>query len=112
MTHLTAAIASSPVNPVLEDQKHELAELCRRHGVARLDVFGSASRGDSRPDSDFDFVVSFRDTGPGYADRYIEFAEALEELLGRPVDLLTERSLRNPILIASIERDRKTLYAA
>jgi predicted nucleotidyltransferase len=42
----------------------------------------------------------------------MEFAESLEGLLGRPVDLLTERSLTNPILIASIARDRKTLYAA
>lgn len=100
------------MNAVLEDRKQQLAELCRRHDVAQLDVFGSASRGDARPESDFDFIVRFRNTGEGYADRYIDFVEALEQLLERPVDLLTERSVRNPVLATAIERDRKTLYAA
>lgn len=100
------------MNPVLHERKRELEILCRRSGVEQLDVFGSASREDFHGESDFDFVVRFRDTGPGYADRFMEFAESLEELLGRRVDLLTERSLRNPILVTSIARDRKTLYAA
>jgi predicted nucleotidyltransferase len=100
------------MNPLLNERKRELAELCRRCGVEQLDVFGSASRLDFGAGSDFDFVARFADTGPGYADRYMELAESLEKLFGRPVGLLTERSLRNPILVTSLARDRKTLYAA
>lgn len=100
------------MNPILKARRRELAKLCRRFGVEQLDVFGSASRDDFKAGSDFDFVVRFTDTGPGYADRFMDFAESLEKLLGGPVDLMTERSLKNPILIASIERDRRQLYAA
>ena len=100
------------MNPLLRERSRQLKELCRRFGVEQLDVFGSASRDDFQDQSDFAFVVRFRDTGPGYADRFLEMAESLEKVLGRRVDLLTERSLRNPIFVASIARDRKTLYAA
>jgi predicted nucleotidyltransferase len=63
--------------------------------------------------SDIDLLVRFAGAGaPGYADRYLAFAEAVESTLGCSVDLLTERSLRNPILIEQIAKDRLTLYAA
>ena len=42
-----------------------IAELCRRYGVERLDVFGSVLRDDFRPDSDVDFLVVFRDNDFG-----------------------------------------------
>jgi hypothetical protein len=48
----------------------------------------------------------------GYADRYLALAEALERLFNRPVDLLTERSLRNPILKTAIAADRFIIYGA
>ncbi|HLP08053.1 MAG TPA: nucleotidyltransferase domain-containing protein [Opitutaceae bacterium] len=99
---------------LLASRREELAALCRRFAVERLDVFGSASRGDFVAGaSDIDLLVRFAEAGgPGYADRYLEFAEALERALGCPVDLLTERSLRNPHLIEQIEKDRLNLYAA
>lgn len=89
-----------------------LAEECRRFGVRRLEVFGSAARGDFDPTkSDFDFIVSFADKTPGtYADRYLDFAAALERLLGRKVDLLTERSIRNPYFRREVERARQIVY--
>jgi|SRR6266853_512213 len=92
--------------------EHRLAEICRRFGVRRLDLFGSAARGDFEPgSSDFDFVVSFADKSPGsYADRYFDFAEALEHLLGHKVDLLTERSIRNPYFRREVESTRQILY--
>lgn len=100
--------------PLLEGHRGELVEICQRNGVERLDVFGSAARGDFQPGvSDVDFLVSFSQPGgEGYADRYLDLAESLEAALGCPVDLLTERSLRNPILRQAIERDRITVYAA
>ncbi len=100
--------------PLLAERQEIVRELCRRFGVERLDVFGSAARGEFVPGrSDIDLLVRFANAGaPGYADRYLGFAESLEAALNCPVDLLTERSLRNPFLIEQIERDRVSLYAA
>ena len=100
------------MNSVLERSKTKLAEECRRFGVRRLEAFGSAARGDFDPErSDFDFIVSFRDKTPGtYADRYYDFASAVEKLLGRRVDLLTERCIRNPYFRREVESARKIIY--
>lgn len=89
-----------------------LAALCERFGVRRLDLFGSAAAGRLDPaTSGLDFVVEFADAGgQGYAMRDIEFAEALESLFGRPVDLLTERMIGNPEFRATIEGTRRLIY--
>jgi uncharacterized protein len=102
------------VNELIEQRRIAIAELCRRHQVRRLDLFGSATRPDFQPDrSDFDFVVQFARTGyKGYADAFLDFAEALEKLLGRKVDLLTERMIRNPHFRAAVEATRQIIYEA
>lgn len=100
---------------VLEVHKDALARLCQEYGVLRLEVFGSAARGeDFVASSDLDLLVEFAsDTnfGPWLA-HYFEFKERLQELLGREVDLVMAGSLRNPYLLRAIARDRKLLYAA
>jgi uncharacterized protein len=97
--------------PLVEQRKTELAALCRRHGVRRLDIFGSAATGEFQPTtSDLDFIALFSDTGPGYADRYLDFAEALEALFHRRVDLMTERSIQNQYFRKSVEATRQTVY--
>jgi uncharacterized protein len=93
--------------------RRELAELCRRFHVQRLDLFGSAARGDFDPERS-DFLVEF---DPGHPRAlslkgYFGFRDALEELLGRPVDLVEPVALRNPYLKASIERSREPVFAA
>jgi predicted nucleotidyltransferase len=100
------------MSSVLEKNKTELAEACRRFGVRRLEVFGSAARDDFDPmKSDFDFIVSFADKTPGtYADRYFDFAAAIEKLLGRKIDLLTERCIRNPYFRREVEAARQIVY--
>lgn len=102
----------SLINAVLHEHRRSLAEQCRRFGVRRLEVFGSAARGDFDPaKSDFDFVVSFADRSPGtYADRFLDFADALERLLGRKVDLQTERSIRNPYFRREVDAVRQVIY--
>lgn len=98
--------------PAVESRREAIAELCRRFGVRRLDLFGSAARGAFREDtSDLDFVAEFTDTTtPGYADRYLGMAEALEALFGRRVDLVTERSIRNPYFRQTVEASRQRVY--
>jgi predicted nucleotidyltransferase len=98
---------------LVENLKQELSDLCHRYRVERLDVFGSAASGAFDPGrSDLDFLVRFvqrRPTGE-YADRYLGFADALEKLFQRPVDLLTEESIRNPFLQREVEATRQVLY--
>lgn len=82
---------------LIQAYKAELHALCRQYGVERLELFGSAAtEAFDAATSDLDFIVAFADKSPGYADRYLDFAEALEELFGREVDLVTERSISNP----------------
>lgn len=77
-------------------------ELARRFGVTRLALFGSTARDEARSDSDVDIVVSF--DGPATSQRYFGVQFYLEDLLGCPVDLVTEKALR-PELRPYIERE-------
>ena len=97
---------------LIERRRAELAELCRRYRVKRLDLFGSAARGAFQHDtSDLDFIVSFEGAGErGYATRYYDFAESLEALFGRRVDLLTERMIGNPYFRQEVQQTREILY--
>ncbi len=97
---------------MVSDRRAEVAALCERYGVVRLDLFGSATTGAFDPaTSDLDFVVDLGDYEPGIATRYIELAFALEALFGRPVDLLTVRSLHSPSIVAEVAATRKPIYA-
>ena len=82
--------------------------------MRRLDLFGSAVSDRFDPSgSDLDFVVEFDPAHPSpIADRYFELLWAIEELFGRPIDLLTASSITNPYLMKSIEASRELLYAA
>ena len=77
-------------------------ELMRRFGVTELALFGSTARGTARPDSDVDVLVSF--DGPATSQRYFGVQFYLEDLLGRPVDLVTAKALR-PELRPYVERE-------
>lgn len=94
--------------------REELRALCRRFHVRRLDLFGSAARGDFDPArSDLDFLVEFNRSAPQHPfDAYFGLKEALGELFGRPVDLVEAGAVRNPYLKASIEQSRENVYAA
>lgn len=64
----------------------------RRLGVLRLCLFGSVLRNEARPDSDVDLLVEFR-PGEKDFDRFLSLSEMLEDLLSRPVELVTTESL-------------------
>jgi predicted nucleotidyltransferase len=97
----------------IEAHREELAALCRSCHVRRLDLFGSAARGDFDPEhSDIDFLVEFDRSHPDALsfDTYFGFKEALEALLGRQVDLVEAGAVRNPYLKASIEDSREPIF--
>jgi predicted nucleotidyltransferase len=99
---------------LLEHNRTAMEDLCRRYGVTRLEVFGSAATGEAfDPDSDVDFLVEFSPPGPGrHADQYFGFLGELEVLLGRHVDLVVTAAIRNPYFLRNIDLQRELLYAA
>ena len=100
---------------LIERQRAAIAELCRRHRVRRLDVFGSGARGtDFDPGrSDIDFLVEF-DTAAGGPTLKTFFAlrNDLAAVLGRRVDLVVAASVTNPYMKVEIDRAREPVYAA
>ena len=92
----------------------EIEQLCQRHCVARLEIFGSATGEAFDPQrSDFDFLVEFGALGTGQrANAYFGLLEDLEALLNRHVDLVMTRAIRNRYFLESIQPTRKLLYAA
>ncbi len=103
------------MEPIVKTRLAELRKLCRRFHVRRLDLFGSAARGDfdSRR-SDVDFVVEFDRGHPDALSlkTYLGLKDSLEALFGRPVELVEPSAIENPYLKRSIEQSRETVYAA
>ena len=108
----------SPAGSAFADSRtlEALPALCRRFGVRRLDLFGSAATGGPFDPgrSDLDFLVALDDGLPpaAYAEAYFGLRAALEDLFGQPVDLLTEPALENPHLRRRIEAERRPLFPA
>ena len=98
--------------PEINHQQANLIALCRRYRVLQLQLFGSAATGAFAPaTSDLDFIAEFSDTqAADYADRYFDFAEALEKLFNRRVDVLTKRAIRNKYFRAEVERTAQVIY--
>jgi len=87
---------------IIEQLRRMRTELADRFAVERIGLFGSAARDALRDDSDIDVLVAFR--GRATLDGYFSLKSYLEEALGHPVDLVTERGLK-PLARASVEQD-------
>ena len=90
----------------LQAQRQAISEIADRHGVVRLRLFGSVARGEDRAESDVDFLVAMKDDR-GFDD-FLALAEELEHLLGRKVDLISERGL-SPYFRPYIEAEARPL---
>jgi len=102
------------MHPLVVKKQPEIESLCRRFGVTRLELFGSATNADFADDrSDFDFLVEFDLGGKVKAlDAYFGLKEELEALLGRSVDLVMPSAIKNPYFRAEVERQRQPVYGA
>jgi predicted nucleotidyltransferase len=99
---------------LIESKRDLITAACIRHGVRRLDVFGSATRDDFRAgESDLDLLVELLPMEP-YArvEAYFGMLEELRALLGMEIDLVMVDAVKNRYISAEIERTKQTLYAA
>lgn len=97
----------------LFEKKEALIQLCMRFELEKLYVFGSVLENKFSDQSDYDFLVQFKDIPfDRYTDNYFSLHEELESLLDREIDLLTENSLGNKFFKDQVTRSRLLLYAA
>ena len=98
---------------VRPEQPVTIAGIRSLYGVRKLELFGSILRQDFDPEhSDVDLLVEFEPSVAGSFANFLDLKEALEQLLGRPVDLVELRAIRNRRLRRHIEQSKSPLYAA
>ena len=96
-------------------QKHqsEIRELCKKHTVRSLYVFGSTLQNNFSPDSDVDLLVEFDwAVNCNFSDCYWKLKTDLESLLNRKVDLVCDSAIRNPIFRREVDAHKEFVYAA
>ena len=99
---------------LIEQHRQQIAELCQRYRVKRLELFGSAARNDfDSACSDVDFLVEYLDNDWHHAaDNWFGLLEGFEALLGRNVDLVSMLDIKNPYFLEVANQSRRELYAA
>lgn len=90
----------------------DIEAFCRKWHIIEFALFGSVVRDDFRPDSDIDVMVVYQEQMRPRGLDYFTPAVELEQLLGRPVDLLEKGPIENPYRRRSILRDLTPIYAA
>ena len=89
----------------------KIKTLCKQHKVEKLYLFGSATTDKFNDFSDIDFLVKFNFGDLNlYFDNYISFKNQLKNLYNRNIDLVEEQSLKNPVLIHSINKSKELIY--
>ncbi|MGL2992443.1 nucleotidyltransferase family protein [Flavobacterium sp. TSSA_36] len=96
---------------IIDNNIDNLIKLCVLYNVEKMYLFGSSLNSSFNEKSDVDLLVKFKQIDHSkYFDNYINFKEKLEALFGREVDLLEEQTLKNPILIKSINKSKELIY--
>jgi len=103
--------AGAPTGSLLIPEK-KIAALCRKYGVRKLSLFGSAARGDMSPASDVDLMVEFKPGSKVSLWDIPQMQDDLSSLFGRKVDIAGPEILKNPYRRRTIEPDLKVLYEA
>ncbi|MCF8371007.1 MAG: nucleotidyltransferase domain-containing protein [Bacteroidales bacterium] len=99
------------MHTLLANNMDKIKALCMAYNVKNLFAFGSICTDRFNDKSDIDLLISFNPMDFGdYADSYFDLAEKFEELFNRPVDLVTEKSLRNPYFINSVNQTKTLIY--
>lgn len=96
------------MNPLIKNHIKALEKLGKKYSVETLYLFGSLASNLSKEASDVDLLVKFSDSLQllDYADNYFGLLEELQSLFNKKVDLVSEKSLKNPVLIEEINRTK------
>jgi len=99
---------------IIEKHLSEIQQICLRFNVSRLELFGSAlSENFNQTSSDIDLLVEFKPLEQGQnANAYFSLLETMKKLLGRDVDLVMTKAIKNPYFLQEINNKRQVLYAA
>ncbi|MEN9266389.1 MAG: nucleotidyltransferase domain-containing protein [Thermostichales cyanobacterium BF4_bins_65] len=103
------------MHPLICEKQAEIAHLSRKFGIRRLEVFGSAARGDDFDlgRSDVDLIVEFSTAAArDPLGTYFHLRDCLSQVLGCSVDLVESGSITNPYVLRAIEQDRQLIYAS
>lgn len=95
----------------INELKPEIERVCRALPVKSLGLFGSVLTEDFRSDSDVDVLVVFdKDEQTDFFEKYFELKEQLEKIFNRNIDLVVDKSFRNPVFRKAVENTRKIVY--
>ena len=96
---------------IVEQNINQVSKLLKQHKVDNMYLFGSVLTDNFSPTSDIDFLVNFGQVNlENYFDNYIDLKNGLEQFFNRSVDLVEEKTVKNPVLRRSIDRNKKLIY--
>lgn len=96
---------------IIDKNIDKIRDLCNKHKVAKLFVFGSILTDDFNKSSDIDLLVDFSGVDLyDYADNFFDLKTSLEKLLERQIDLLEDKAVKNPYLRKSIDSSKQMIY--
>jgi uncharacterized protein len=102
----------NPLSERLNTQPEQIEGICQRWKIAEFSLFGSILREDFRPDSDVDILIAFEDNNGWSLFDVMNLQRELESIVGRPVDLLEKRDLKNPFRRSEILKTHQVIYAS
>lgn len=105
-----SAVTPTQVNDLIVRNLVGIAEICKQHGVAKLDMFGSATTGAFADSSDVDFLVRFSPETEKSIGRYMDLEAALGSLLDRKIDLVDDKAFKNPYFEHSVRMTRVPVF--
>lgn len=102
------------MSELIQNKLDEIIAACKEHHVETISLFGSAAKNAMHEGSDIDLLVEFSDDIDvlEYADNYFSLLDQLQDILNKKVDLISTKSLKNPVLKNEIYRSKVDLYAA
>lgn len=96
---------------LIDNNIQKIIDLCKKHKVHKLFVFGSILTNRFNENSDIDLIVDFNKSEVSdYFDNYFDFKYSLEDTFGRKVDLLEEQSIKNPYLKQNANATKRLIY--
>ena len=96
---------------LIDSNKDKIIELCNNHNVKELYLFGSSLTERFQDTSDIDLLIQFYQVDlMDYFDNYMDLKEKLEQLFNRPVDLVENQAIRNPIFRRIVDREKQLIY--